>query len=337
MLSNKRFPLAATCLLGILAVVGCEPGAQNGGMKFGQMNVGRPPGLDQYVQAVRAYDSGDTDRATNLLQQATRTNPNLTMAHAMLGDMYRAKGDYEAALREYKEAARLDPYTAESHYKLGVAYQLLQRSPEAADAYKRAIELDPNHALANMNLGLVYVALGQLDDAVKYTTKATQIDPNSAIAFSNLGVALDAQGKYAEAETAYRRSLEIDPKQEVTQLNLATNLLTQNKNDAALKILRDVVAAADTPANHKRLGDALARAGQPDQALLEYEKAIQGDPNYYPALNAIGSMRIAEYKKGLELDDDKRQAAIKMWAQSLSINPEQPKIRAALNEWRKYK
>jgi superkiller protein 3 len=336
MSSNIRFASIAAVLWVFVftLIVGCQPGQQP------QMNMPFAPqsaGLQQYVAAVRAYNSGDTERATSLLQEAVKKDPKLTMAHAMLGDMYRTRGDYDLALDEYQAAARLDPYTAESHYRLGVAYQLLQKPQDAANSYKRAIELDPNHMLANMNLGLVYVALGQLDDAVKYTQKATQIDGNSAIAFSNLGVALDAAGRYLEAETAYRRSLEIDPNQEVTKLNLATNLLTQNKNDEAIKILRDVVAANETPMNHKRLGDALARSNRDDQALLEYEKALQADQKFYPALNSIGAMRIAQYKKGLELDDDKRNAAVEMWARSLSINPDQPKIRAQLNEWRKAK
>ena len=41
-------------------------------------------------------------------------------------------------------------------------------------------------------------------------------------------------------------------------------------------------------------------------------------------------MRIAEYQKGLQLDDTKRDAALAAWRQSLEINPEQEDVKEKL-------
>ena len=184
-----------------------------------------------------------------------------------------------------------------------------------------------------MNLGLVYLALGQMDDAVRYTEKATLLDPDSPAAFSNLGVALEAAREYARAETAYRRSLDLDPLQEQTLLNLGLNLIQQNKGADAVSIMERVLKNDDSPLTRKRYGDALARAGRYDEAVKQYEAAIAASPGYYQAMNEIGWVRIAEYRKGLELDDAKRKGAIEWWQKSLQIRPDQPRIQTAVADW----
>src|SRR4051794_25896775 len=81
----------------------------------------KPRAVKGYVQAVEAKGRGDTAGAINALEGATQANPDLTMARDMLGDLYRAGGQYEKATVQYEALVRLDPYTALNHYKLGVS------------------------------------------------------------------------------------------------------------------------------------------------------------------------------------------------------------------------
>jgi tetratricopeptide (TPR) repeat protein len=308
--------------IGAVGVVGCSSPATSA-----------PKGVDRYVQAVQAYNAGNRERAIANAMAATRVNPDLIMARALLGDLYRADGKYQEAANQYEVLVKLDPYTALNFYKLGVSYQFLQRLMDAASAYQSALKLDPDDPNSNMNLGLVNLYLGNPDDAVKFCERATLLDPKSAAAFSNLGVALDAKGDYPRAEAAYRHSLDIDPENTTTMLNLGTNLIAQKKGGEAVDIMEAVLKAADTPLHRKRYGDALAGAGRYEEAIREYNLALKLDPKYYPAMNEIGYSHIAEYKNNLELDEAKRQQAIESWNHSLAINPEQPKIQAAIKEW----
>ena len=317
--------VAGLCLAagGTLGIVGCSSSGTSSA----------PRGIDKYVKAVQAYQSGDKDRAVQNLVAATRVNPDLIMARLMLGDLYRESGDYNNAVSQYEVLVKLDPYTWSNFYKLGVSYQFLERLREAADSYNRALKLNPDDPNSNMNLGLVYLYLGNPDDAVKYTERATLLDPKSAAAYSNLGVALDARGEFARAEAAYRHSLDLDPDNATTLLNLGTNLIAQNKGAEAVDIMERVIKSADTPLHRKRYGDALAKAGRYDDAVKQYEQALALNPKYYPAMNEIGWAKIAEYKNNLELDEAKRDEAVTMWNQSLEINPDQPKITAAKDEY----
>jgi tetratricopeptide (TPR) repeat protein len=325
-MKNRTFHLLVLVAVGVsltgLIGAGCQSNT-GGGIK----------GVDKYVRAVQAYNAGDRDRAVANLLAATRANPDLIMARLMLGDLYREGGDYNAAVGQYEQLVKLDPYTWSNFYKLGVSYQFLERLREAMNSYNRALKLNPDDPNTNMNLGLVNLYLGNPDDAVKYCERATLLDPKSASAFSNPGVALDARGDFTRAEAAYRHSLDLDPENTTTLLNLGTNLIAQNKGAEAVDIMERVIKMQDTPLHRKRYGDALAKAGRYDDAVEQYNAALKLDPKYYPAMNEIGWSRIAEFKNNLELDDTKREQALAMWDQSLTINPDQPKITAAKKEW----
>ncbi len=331
-MNHRITPAVLTATICVFSMIGgCS---RDGGGAARQGASSRPPrGVGGYVQAVHANQRGDTDAAIRHLESATKANPDLTMARGMLGDLYRAEGQYEQATTQYEAMVRLDPYTALNHYKLGVSYQFLQRLQESASAYLRSIKLDPKDANAHMNIGLVYLAMGRLDDAVRYAEKGTLLEPSSAAAFSNLGVVMEAQGDFARAEGAYRRSLDLDSTQTETLLNLGSNLIKQGKTADAVSIMERVLEQSDTPQVRKRYGDALARAGKYNDAVKQYEAALATDPRYYPAMNEIGWVRIAEYRKGLELEDAKRITALDMWRKSLEVNQDQPRIETAIKDW----
>jgi superkiller protein 3 len=296
-------------------------------------NPQQPKGINHYIAAVKAYDSGNRKRAVSDLIAATRANPDLIMSRLMLGDLYREGGQYSDAADQYKIATRLDPSTWSNYFKLGVSYQFLQKMKLALANYDKALKLNPDDANTNMNAGLVHLYLGDKQEAVKYAQRATELDPKSAAAFSNLGVALDSVGQYARAEAAYRHSLDIDPGNMTTQFNLGTNLIAQKRSSEAVDILQKVVAASATPLHRTRYAEALTGAGRFDDAVSQCEMALKDDAKYYPAMNQIAAARIAQYQAGAELDDSLRNQAIKMWNQSLAIDADQPQVQAAKKRW----
>jgi tetratricopeptide (TPR) repeat protein len=324
----------AGLLLGgsLIGLVGCA-GKTGGGRGTVGGRLEKPVGVDYYVQAVNAYNAGDNNRAIVMLLEAIRQNPNLRMARSMLGDLYRSRGDYRQAIPNYERFTELDPYNYDAHYRLGLVYQLVNRFKDAAAAYLRALELNPQDWRSNMNLGLVYLALNQLDDAVNYLEKASKLNERNAAIWSNLGVAYDARGNLVMAESAYKRAIELDGSQSTTLLNLASNLLAQNKGADALAVMERAIQSVDNAPARKRYADALSKTGQYDGAVQQYDRAIKADPNYWPAITDKGFLMITLYRRGMELEESQRQAAIQLWQRSLALNPNQPRVRQALQDW----
>lgn len=288
-----------------------------------------------YAEGVVAHEAGDTARAKERLTAATEIAPQLIKARLLLGDLFRAEGDYRAALEQYEAVVRLDPFSPGGFYRLGVAYQFLQRFIEARDAYLTALRLKADDADSHMNLGLVYLALGELPLAMEHARRATELSPTSPGAHTNFGVVLDAVGDLVGAERAFLTALELqgDPPSAATLLNLGQNLLKQNRGREAQEVLTRLTGQADSSLARKRLGDSLALQGLAEQAIEQYERALRIDPNYFPALNDAGRVMIQRYRAGLELDESLRQAALNYWNRSLRINPGQPQIEALVRQW----
>lgn len=287
----------------------------------------------EYVSALNALHANDKTRATSLLERAIDQNPDLVMAHIVLGDLYFDENETAKAASQYEVLTRLDPYNADNFYKLGLSEQLLNRLKSAAASYLRALDLNPADARAARNLGLVYLALNQPRDAAHYLQLSTTLDPNNADGYANYGVALDALGQYAKAESAYRNALELGAPASVTLLNLGYNLMLQHRPDDAVDVLKEAVGKSGTPVAHLRLGEALAMAHQDQAAMAQFNAALKLDPTFYPAMNSAAQTLIQQYEAGLQLDDAKRNAAVTFWRNSLKVHADQPEVQTQLQRW----
>jgi len=286
-----------------------------------------------YADGVMAYNRGDLPEAKTKLTDATVEAPELIKARILLGDLFRAEGDYRAALSQYEAVVKLDPYSSGSYYRLGLAYQFLERFLEARDAYMTSLKINDTDVDSHMNLGLVYLALGDLPKAMDHAKRATELDPKSGAALANYGVVLDAVGDAVGAERAFLSSLEITGDQPGTLLNLGQNLLTQNRGKEAEEVLRRLIKVSDSSLSRKRLGDALALQGRAADAIEQYELALKIDPNYFPAMNDAGRVMIQRYRAGLELEEPLRAAALSYWKRSLAVSARQPQVEALVKQW----
>ncbi|HWB52990.1 MAG TPA: tetratricopeptide repeat protein [Tepidisphaeraceae bacterium] len=321
----NRHLFLSVCVAGTLGLLaGCQPH---------RASFEAPKGVHRYVEGAELLQQGRRQQAIAELEAAVQENPDLISPRNLLGKAYRDDREYKKALVEYQNLVRLDPYTVSNHYYLGLCYHLLDQLGNAEAAYLDALRLDPRDFKSNMNLGLVKLALGEDQAAVHYLQTATDIDPKSAPAWSNYAVALDSIGHYAEAEQCYRRSLELDANNTAALLDFGTNLLLQNKTAEAQAILGPLSNRLDTPMAHKRYGDALAQSKDYTAAKKQYNITLKLDSRYYPALTGLGDVAIAEYEKGLELDDSLRITALSDWKKSLAINSDQSTVGEKVKKW----
>jgi tetratricopeptide (TPR) repeat protein len=290
-------------------------------------------GLDRYVLGAQEYENGRTNVAIIDLKAALRENPDLTMAHVILGDIYKSRDDFHDAADQYRDAVRLDPYDSKNQYNLGLAYQFLNRFQEAIDCYLRSLNLNPEDPDSTMNLGLIYLDMNQPDDALKLMRRAVELAPKSSPAHCNLGVALEAKKNYLAAEREFRRAVELDSDSAVPLMNLAQDLIEQNRGAEAARVMQAAIKISDTTSARKRYGDALVLAQRDDDAYRQYAEAVRRNPNYWQALSEAGLIVIRKYTAGANLDERLRSQAIAIWQRSLQIQQDQPAIAALVRRW----
>jgi tetratricopeptide (TPR) repeat protein len=288
-----------------------------------------------YVRGALEYQQQNYDSAIRSLDSALRSDPNLIMARFLLGTIHREKGEYDAAAREYERVVQLDPYTYSNHYYLGLMNHLLNRLQEAAANYLTALKLNPNDMKSNMYLGLVYTALGKPEVGLPYARRAVELDPRSAEAAANLGVVLDSNGDYPGAEAGYRRALELDPNRPETLVNLAGALTRQKRYKDAVTAYEQALKMQDSPLVRVFYGYALLYSGRIDEAISQFNQALEQNQRNYQALNGLGDAAAAQYKASSLLDEKKRSDAVGYWKRSLDINPEQPRVAAMIVEYSK--
>jgi Flp pilus assembly protein TadD len=105
-------------------------------------------------------DEGETERAKELLNTATRRGGSSFAAHYGLGRLFIAEENWQKALREFKRALARKP-SPEAHYALGCLYYQLTRDALAARHLRKATEMDAEYDEAFYVLGLIYQRTGQ--------------------------------------------------------------------------------------------------------------------------------------------------------------------------------
>jgi Flp pilus assembly protein TadD/arylsulfatase A-like enzyme len=302
-------------------------------------------------------DDGNLDGAERILRSVLESERGAAEVRNSLGLVLERRGRIEDAAREYIESARLDANAAEPRNNLGNLARQQRRGADAERWYLAAIAADPYFVGAYNNLALLCQDRGQVDRAIDLYGRALAKAPTNAIVMNNLASLYFATGENREARALWRKSVEADPKYTSPLNNLAGLALSEGDNETAEGLLdralaldpnygdarinrsliarrrgdlaaarRELQAAAKDPrsAGTARLEMAFLdlAAGRPAQAAVELERARQDLGDRTDVLNALGE----SYTR---LND--RHRALTALKQSLAINPDQPKIRLALN------
>jgi tetratricopeptide (TPR) repeat protein len=266
------------------------------------VNAGRP---DYAVQAVeeykRALDSdpnsvllqdgladlyfkiGRIKDAVNAAQDQVKRNPNDTVAHTLLGQVYlRSLGDMQGsqstemlqlAIAEYETIARLKPGDLETQLLLGQLYALNHDTAKAEAAFKEAQKIDADSEDVVLDMARLYAQSGDGQRAVDTLSAVPEADRTARVDFE-IGANFDLLKKPKQAAEAYRKSLEQEPDNPDAERGLANALLADDQLDEALKVLNTLAAADPTDAQSEvHIAEIQRRQGHYDEALATLEKA----------------------------------------------------------------
>jgi tetratricopeptide (TPR) repeat protein len=213
--------------------------------------------------------------AIDTCQQAAAGGPRLAAAHACLGRVFNARGEYEKAAEEYRRTLELEPTSDDAYGGLATAYARLGQLEEAEQAYKQAISARPGYWATYNWLGLFYMGHARYDDAAAMFSQAVALAPDSFTGYYNLGGVRVLQGRYAEAIPLLEKSLSIRPTADARS-NLATAYFQMRRYSESASNFEEAVKL--DPKNYLfwgNLGDAYYWApGRRREATEAYERAI---------------------------------------------------------------
>lgn len=132
-------------------------------------NVAARIGLAQTYLMAKKYDEGKA-QLLEVFRYEGRPGidqKKISIAHFLLGQLYRIQKNPKAGLVEMKKAIKLDNSNDSAYFELGELYLTSKNYKAAAQAFKKVLTLDPVAADVHYKLGVIYSKLGNKAGALK--------------------------------------------------------------------------------------------------------------------------------------------------------------------------
>jgi serine/threonine protein kinase/tetratricopeptide (TPR) repeat protein len=237
--------------------------------------------LRHYFRGAKAWERYDMNASELELRSALEIDPNLALAHLMLGEVRVFQNQWDAAQSEILAARKqarsltevdqyrveaflarvfgmpfeervqwqkligLQPYKREYLYELAESYFHTADVDEAISKYQDALSLDNKYELAYNHLAYCYSWRGDHAQALVTCLRYLELDP-SANAYDSLGDAYMQGGNYAKAEEMKSKAMQMDPQMYYASRNLAFIRMRCGRNKAAVEYLKSFLGIPDT-------------------------------------------------------------------------------------------
>lgn len=154
----------------------------------------------------------------------------------------------------------------------------------------------------NYNQGLLNIKNGNYEEAIKFFDKTINTNPNCSNAYIDKGIALNALTNYQQAIKSYDTALLIDDTNIRIFISKAKTLYLMKKYEDSI-IECDIGLKLKKHSNLYNIkGASLATLGEYNEAIENYNKAIEQNPNYFdPHQNKFCPLfKLGRYKEALE-------------------------------------
>jgi predicted O-linked N-acetylglucosamine transferase (SPINDLY family) len=259
-----------------------------------------------------ALQSGQPDRAVELIGKALGADPGNAAARYNLGCAQSTLGRNDAAIASFDAAIALKSDYAEAHHNRGSALHALQRYEAAIASYDQAIALQPGYADAYYSRGVTLCELQRYEAAIASYDAAIALRADYAAAYNNRGVVLAHLGRYEAAVASYDQAIALRPDYVEAYANRGSALYELHQYHGAIASYERVIERRpDDALAHDRRGAALADLRQYAAAIVSYEHAIALKPDFAEACNHRGNAlqellqyeaAIASYEQAIALD-----------------------------------
>jgi tetratricopeptide (TPR) repeat protein len=121
-----------------------------------------------------AINITDSNRAVNMLWQATDLDPTLEEAYVYLALYYNSRSQFDRVVQVYQKLVKYRPKETSAWMNIGEAYLSYTppRFDEALPYFRKAFELDPTSSFAALRLGEIYAQQNNRDEAFRYLRMA---------------------------------------------------------------------------------------------------------------------------------------------------------------------
>jgi len=307
-MSDRTYKQLSAEIQDLMGLVGADPSLAEGRVReLLKENTQEPQLLLLLATALRRQ--GNIASAHEILSALVQSQPAMAQAHYELGMVFIARRQNRDATRHLRRAVELDPVNADAWNALSDQLLRMRHRRSADVAHAQAFMASEE----NPKLRAVAACLQEtkFEDAERLLGEILSADPENVKAIKLMAELGIHAGRLDIAEALLVRCLELAPDFLAARYRYATVLLMLNKLKMTLAQLEELGRRDPGQTCYRSLkADALARMGDFECALAEYEATLNDDPeqpavwiDYGHALNVTGKHdeAAAAFRKAMEL------------------------------------
>jgi tetratricopeptide (TPR) repeat protein len=232
------------------------------------------------VEGGKTNDPGDTFRAEEELRHALKEDPQMALAHAMLGAIHFFQGQFDLAGKECRQAVRLSPGDLGGEMWLLIQERFLGNEG-AMQTARKLIETEPLFWPARYFLAELLREEGKTAEAVRVYEEVLEQDPQNSTGLCCLARAYLDAGNQPEAWKTLARMRPQDVPNFRVRLAKAQLHAVEGKRALALKEMdEEVLKYADLqPFAALDAAEVYAVLGETDKAIEWLDRSMRKGDN----------------------------------------------------------
>ncbi|MES2900242.1 MAG: XrtA/PEP-CTERM system TPR-repeat protein PrsT [Pseudomonadota bacterium] len=270
--------------------------------------------LISYTQALLDHTQGKHEVALESVQKVLRSVPEHMPSILLAGAIQLSLGQLEQAEQNLKKYLGTYPNTLYARKLLASAQLRASHPGDATATLAPALQqANPDPQLLAL-AGESYMQARDFNKAAEFFEKASVLAPQAASLRTSLGLSKLGQGDEEQAIVEMEKAIALDPKSQQAGIALVRTALGLKQFDKALAAVQKLEQQQPDNAIVQNLkGGVYLAKGDAANARSAFNKAVQLQPAYFPAVANLAQLDLtekkpAETKKRLEafVEKDKK-------------------------------
>ena len=307
MLKRIIFLISFVILSGVLTISISQDGKSNKSDTVKELDE-----AEKFIQLCKSHlEDGDVNGAINAGKEAVQIDNINSQCHFWLGHAYGMKAQEASIFKklsyakkckaEWEKAVELDSQNVDARVMLmnyflqapGIAGGDKNKAKEQASEISKIDSLKGHLALAQ-----IYESEKDFNNAEQEFIKVLEIDSNKIENYFYFGYFYQRQKRYDEARELFLKILEIDPDEMAAYYQLGRTVIFSGKDlENGITYFEMYLQNEPKPNSpswasaHWRMGMIYEQLGDEEQAVSEYKKSLELDPEHKQAKKALKNLK----------------------------------------------
>ena len=221
------------------------------------------------------------------IKKAIELNDKDYRYHSLLGELLLAYAKYKKAIDSFNRSLTIEYNQPNTHMLMGYAFKQLEQDDNAINCFRNALNIDPEFKEAFIQLGNIFTLKADTL-AIIYYNNALNIDPKDEVVLYNKAYFYQSILAWNEALEAYADLHKINAFHSNGHYNIGFIHMELGLYDIAANNFSDALYGNSEffEAYYSR-GNCFETLGNISQAESDYRKAIEINPEYVFAIEAL--------------------------------------------------